>query len=194
MSTGHREELLRQLDEALRKVGAQSVLMTDMVARLVGLNSTDLKCLDLLHLAGPTTAGRLAEHIGLTTGAMTAVIDRLERAGFVRRTRDPRDRRRVHVEALPSAVKRIEPLYRRLAAATGELHGSYHDRQLAIVVDYLRKAYELVAEHVAWLQTQPAVRHRPMRPRRLAAPPSTVTPDKRARRRTRSAAAGLNGA
>ena len=81
MGTVARSELLRQLDEAVRKVSAQSVLMSDAVARLVGLNSTDLECLDLLYLAGPTTAGRLATHTGLTTGAMTAVIDRLERAG-----------------------------------------------------------------------------------------------------------------
>jgi len=142
--------------------------LTETVARLVGLNSTDLKCLDLLNLAGPTTAGRLAAHTGLTTGAMTAVIDRLERAGYVRRARDGHDRRRVLVEALPSGIKRIEPLYRRLATTTAQLHGSYPDRQLTIVVDYLSRAYDLVSEHVAWLQTQPPVRQRPSRRRRPA--------------------------
>ena len=83
-----RADLLKQLEETLRKVGAQSVLLSDTVAKIVGLNSTDLECLDLLEMAGPITAGRLAEHAGLTTGAMTAVIDRLERAGFARRLRD----------------------------------------------------------------------------------------------------------
>ena len=72
-----RSRLLKQLDEALRTLGAQSVLISDLVAARVGLNSTDLECLDLLVLAGPTTAGRLAKHTGLTTGATTAVIDRL---------------------------------------------------------------------------------------------------------------------
>ena len=85
-----RADLLKQLEETLRKVGAQSVLLSDTVARLVGVNSTDLECLDLLEMAGPTTAGRLAEHAGLTTGAMTAVIDRLE----ARRIRAPGARRR----------------------------------------------------------------------------------------------------
>ena len=78
--TTRRTALLRQLDETLRKVGAQSVLLSDTVGRLVGINSTDLECLDLLYLSGPTTAGRLAEHTGLSTGAMTAVIDRLASA------------------------------------------------------------------------------------------------------------------
>ena len=151
-------DLLNRLDETLRKVGAQSVLMSDTVGRLVGLNSTDLECLDLLYLSGATTAGRLAAHTGLTTGATTAVIDRLEQAGFVRRMRDPHDRRRVLVEARPGSIRYIEPLYRRLAATTAQLNASYDDRQLAVVVDYLSRALDLAAEHVTWLQTQPRVR------------------------------------
>jgi len=172
-----RPDLLRQLDEALRKVGAQSVLLSDTVARLVGLNSTDLECLDLLDMAGTTTAGRLAQHAGLTTGAMTAVIDRLERAGFARRLRDPQDRRCVRVEALPRNFRQIGALYHRLAEGTARLHEDYDDRQLAIIVDYLTRALALAADHVAWLQTQPPlaqrapVRRRPVR--RAARRPSS---------------------
>ena len=164
--TSRRAGLLARLDETLRKVSAQSVLMSDAVGHLVGLNSTDLECLDLLYLAGPTTAGRLAEHTGLTTGAITAVIDRLERAGFVRRLRDPRDRRRVLVTASPRSLQRIEPLYRRLAARTAALNAGYDDRQLAVVVDYLSRALDLVAEHLTWLQTQPVRRAASLRQRR----------------------------
>ena len=69
-----RSDLLRTLDETLRNVSAQSVLMSDVVAKLVGVNSTDLECLDLLGLSGATTAGRLATHTGLTTGAMTVCV------------------------------------------------------------------------------------------------------------------------
>jgi DNA-binding MarR family transcriptional regulator len=157
-----RAALLKQLEETLRKVGAQSVLLSDTVAKLVGLNSTDLECLDLLELAGPTTAGRLAEHAGLTTGAITAVIDRLERAGFARRLRDPDDRRCVRVEALPGNFRHVSDLYRRLGESTARLHEHYDDRQLTLVVDYLTKALALAADHVAWLQTQ-----RPLRPRKM---------------------------
>lgn len=150
-----RPELLSHLNEALRKVGAQSVLLSDAVSRLVGLNSTDLECLDLLLLSGATTAGQLASHCGLTTGAMTAVIDRLERAGFARRRRDRTDRRRVLVEALPRVVQEIGPLYRPLARSTDSLHEEYDDRQLALIAEYLSRAFGLAAEHVNWLQTQP---------------------------------------
>jgi DNA-binding MarR family transcriptional regulator len=139
-------------------VSAQSVLLSDTVARLVGLHSTDLECLDLLFLSGPAPAGRLAAHTGLTTGATTAVIDRLERSGYVRRTRDSHDRRLVMVEALPAGLKRIEPLYERLADAMDGLHGDYGDRDLALVVEYLTRAVDLGAIHVAWLQGQRTAR------------------------------------
>jgi DNA-binding MarR family transcriptional regulator len=152
--TAKRTDLLAELQTILRKIGARTVLMSDTVGQLVGLNSTDLKCLDLLALAGPTTAGQLAKHAGLSTGAMTAVIDRLERAGFVRRTRDAEDRRVVLVEALPRSVQRITPLYENLVEATARLNSRYTDRQLAVVLEYLSRALGLVADHVTWLQTQ----------------------------------------
>ena len=170
-----RAELLKILDETLRNVGAQSVLLSDTVSKLVGANSTDLECLDLLGLAGPTTAGRLAAHTGLTTGAMTAVIDRLERAGFARRLRNTEDRRSVLVEALPDRLHQIEALYQPLAAAVARLNEEYGDRQLAVVVDYLSRAVTLAAEHLVWLQTQQ--------------PLTSATPVRRKRRR-RAAASG----
>jgi DNA-binding MarR family transcriptional regulator len=152
------------------------VLLSDTVARIVGINSTDLECLDLLEMAGPTTAGRLAEHAGLTTGAMTAVIDRLERAGFARRIRDAEDRRCVRVEALPRNFRHIAGLYRRLAESTARLHEQYDDRQLTLVVEYLTRALALAADHVAWLQTQRPPVQRKARPRRVrrVPPPSTT--------------------
>jgi DNA-binding MarR family transcriptional regulator len=163
--TPPRDDLLKALDEAVRKVGAQSVLISDLVATRVGLNSTDLECLDLLYLAGGITAGRLAEHTGLTTGATTAVIDRLERAGFVRRRRDPEDRRRVFVEVVPESGDPIVPLYIPLMKAMERLNARYDDEQLAVVVDFLTQAFEVGAEHIAWLQTQPAAADRSRRGR-----------------------------
>lgn len=153
-----RADLLEALDRILRQVSAQSVLISDTVAARVRLNSSDLECLDLLLLAGPTTAGRLAAHTGLTTGAMTAVLDRLERARFVRRRSDPLDRRKVLVEVQPRAIDALRPLYAPLAAAMARLHAAYDDRQLGLIVDYLSRALEVSAEHVKWLGTQPRVR------------------------------------
>lgn len=155
-----RPHLLKAADEAIRKLGAQAVLISDLVASRVGLNSTDLECLDLLHLAGATTAGQLAAHTGLTTGATTAVIDRLERAGFVTRRRDSTDRRVVLVEVLEHAGPQIEPFYRPIAKLMSDLNRRYDDRELETVVAYLTEALEASAKHASWLQTQPAVAHK----------------------------------
>jgi DNA-binding MarR family transcriptional regulator len=165
-----RAELLDALNVLLRKVNAQSVLISDTVAKIVGHHSTDLECLDLLHLAGPMTAGRLAAHTGLTTGAMTAAIDRLEQAGFVRRRRDPSDRRCVRVEALPRAMDRIQRLYEPLAARMAQLNRGYSEQELAVVVEYLSSALEACTDYIGWLQ------NRLPEPKRGAAPRRPRTP------------------
>lgn len=153
-----RSALRQAVDDASRKAGAQSVILSETVARLAGLNPTDLECLDLLNLAGPQTAGQLAAQTGLTTGAMTAVIDRLEQSGFVRRRDDPRDRRRVLVELLPAGPVQIAPLYEPLAMKMERVLNDFSDRELRIVLKFLRNATEATTEHVQWLQEQPAVR------------------------------------
>ena len=90
------------------------------VAECVGLNVTDHKCLDVLVRSGPMTAGQLAQLTGLTTGAVTGVLDRLERAGFVRRQSDPSDRRRVIAQPLiEQAERKIAPLFAGLARDDG---------------------------------------------------------------------------
>ena len=155
-----RERLLVALDEAIRKLGAQAVLVSELVASRVGLNCTDLECLDLLHLAGPTTAGQVSAHSGLTTGATTAVIDRLERAGFVKRRRDPNDRRVVLVEVLDDCLPEVAPLYRSLQEDLTKVNARYTNRDLAVVARYMTEALEALARHVEWLQTQPAVTER----------------------------------
>ena len=151
-----RDHLLIALDEAIRKVGAQAVLISDLVATRVGINSTDLECLDLLQLDGPSTAGQMSARSGLTTGATTAMIDRLERAGYVRRRRDSRDRRVVVVEVLAHCGSHIAPLYQPIQKDLEKLHARYSTGELAVVVRYLTEALEAGARFAAWLQTQPS--------------------------------------
>ena len=95
----------RQLFDALIYEVRRSQNATDRfdqaVADAIGINRTDLRCLDVIQREWPVAAGRLAEQTGLTTGAITTVLDRLERAGYARRVRDPSDRRRVLVEVTP---------------------------------------------------------------------------------------------
>src|SRR5580693_1417405 len=97
-----RDELVAALMRAMRDASGMGVLHSQAVASRLGLSSSDLECLDMIALRGPLTAGDIARATGLTTGAITGVIDRLERAGFAARAHDPADRRKVMVRALPA--------------------------------------------------------------------------------------------
>src|SRR5262245_27946559 len=116
------------------------------VADRLGLNPTDHKCADLLTLMGPLTAGELADLTGLTTGAITGVIDRLEGVGFVRREEDPLDRRRVIVRVLPKCHREAGRLFTSLAAAMAELSARYSDRELAAVLDFMSRSRQALHE------------------------------------------------
>jgi DNA-binding MarR family transcriptional regulator len=147
-----RAELLAALDQAIRKVSAQSVLLSQTIASRAHIGSSDMECLDLLALEGPTTPGRLATQIGLTTGAVTMLIDRLERGGLVRRKPNPADRRSVIVEALPTGAQVLMPMFAPLARGMAKLNERYSASELALVLDYLTRAYEVGLEHLRWLE------------------------------------------
>jgi DNA-binding MarR family transcriptional regulator len=151
-----KQALLHNLEREIRKVSAQSVLFSQAVAERVGINSSDLECLDIIVLRGTVTAGELAAATGLTTGAITGVIDRLERAGFARRERDTEDRRRVLVRPLPEAERRIAPLYEALHRASMALWSRYSEQELALIVDFLASSYPVICDENARLRGQTA--------------------------------------
>ena len=103
--------LIEELEEAMRRSSAQGALFCQALAIAAGISRSDLECINRLHLEGRATAGRLAEVMGLTTGAITGVIDRLENAGYVRRERDEFDRRKVFVAIVPETAEKIGRLY-----------------------------------------------------------------------------------
>src|SRR5918994_2391650 len=95
-----REETIHIIIDRFREMSTETIMFHQAVADELGLNITDHKCLDLIHRFGSMPAGRLAELTGLTTGAVTGIIDRLEKAGYARRANDPNDRRRTIVEPI----------------------------------------------------------------------------------------------
>src|SRR5580658_3859090 len=103
-----RADLVRELVRLLQDVSGQSVLYSHAVAARLGIHSTDLERPGYLG-DGPMTAGALARATGLTTGAITAVVDRLQKAGFAERAKDPADRRKVLVRASPAGRARAAP-------------------------------------------------------------------------------------
>jgi DNA-binding MarR family transcriptional regulator len=105
-------------------------------------------------VTGSLTAGELALKTGLTTGAVTAVIDRLERAGFARREDDPHDRRRVIVSVVSQRLGEIERLFRAFAASFSELAARYKDRELAVILDFMTRCREGLHQSTLELQVQ----------------------------------------
>jgi DNA-binding MarR family transcriptional regulator len=141
------------LSDELRQLSTVTILFHQAVADRLGLNVTDHKCADILLRSGPITAGELAQRTGLTTGAITGVIDRLERAGFVRRAKDPGDRRRVIIEPLPRRIEReIGPLFEPMARAMAELCGRYSTQELAVIRDFTARARQVAYEEARKLR------------------------------------------
>ncbi len=146
---------MANLEREQRRAGAQGVLFGQAVAERLGINQSDMETLDLLRWTGPVTAGRLAELTGLTTGAVTRMIDRLERDDYVRREPDPADRRRVIVNLVPEAVERVAPLYASLQRAMSALYQRYSDAELATLLDHFSRIYAVMLEETARMRRQP---------------------------------------
>ena len=124
-----------------REFSTAIVVFNEAVGRLLGLSAVERKCIDVLRRLGPVTAGTIGEHTGLTTGAVTGLMDRLAKAGYVRRDRDPHDRRKVVVELLPN--ERMDAL---LATAFGpfsedmtKIAAGYSDAERRAIADWVRR-------------------------------------------------------
>jgi DNA-binding MarR family transcriptional regulator len=114
MSTANRVALHASLIRNIRYFIAGTILFNQKVADKIGLHLTDMQCLNLLELLGPTTPGKLAEFMGLSTGGVTVMLDRLEKAGFIKRAANPADRRSILVRINVGKMRKIQPSYAKL--------------------------------------------------------------------------------
>lgn len=153
-----REATLAQLLDEIRRGQRATDLVDEAACRLMGINRTDGRCLDILEQRGQVTAGQLAEEARLTSGAITAVIDRLERMGYARRVPDPGDRRRVLVEPSEKAYQVSGELMGRLGERGFPKAAEYTDEQIELLLDFARFSRELQEEHADWLRARLAER------------------------------------
>jgi DNA-binding MarR family transcriptional regulator len=149
-----RTELLGDLSVALRRAQRSTDQLGQAAQAVLGLNRTDGTCLDILDQHGTITAGELARESQLTTGAVTAVIDRLAKAGYARRAADPRDRRRVIVEITEHARERSWELFAPLAQESGPLLDGFTDDSLRTLIEFLRVTAEMQERHAERLRVQ----------------------------------------
>jgi len=142
--TKTRAALLQELQNAMRKAQAQGTMFAQAVAERAGISNSDMDCMDFLNLEGRMTAGRLAEFTGLTTGAITGVIDRMEKAGFVRRERDESDRRKVFIALVPERMMEIGRLYDPMKRVMQKQSDGYTDAELKLLLRYATESYQSI--------------------------------------------------
>lgn len=152
--TARRAAAIARQGAAMQEFMARAVLFQDAVAWSVGLNGTDLQAVGLLLSSGPATPGELAARTGLTAGgAVTAMIDRLERAGYARRSRDEADRRRVIVTADPDPILAgVGPVYGRVAERWNAYLETLSDEQIEFAAELLTRAAEVNREEIDHLR------------------------------------------
>ena len=135
--------------EAIRGWQTDQDIFDDAVATYGGLNRTDTRVIDLVERAGRMTAGEIATAARLTSGAVTAVIDRLEAAGLARRVRDMVDRRRVLVEITPALTELMQPIFSPLIEEGYRQMAGYDDDDFETIVTFLERTRESLAAHTA---------------------------------------------
>ena len=150
--TVKRNELLARLSLAIRASQNTAEAFDEQVASTLGVNRTDLRCLDILDRDGPLTAGQLAVAMHLSTGAVTTLVDRLERAGYARRVRDTADRRRVLVELEPETRHRTTGFYEPLYLETVRLLEGRSDEEIEQMIEFLERGTAMVEAELEKLE------------------------------------------
>jgi DNA-binding MarR family transcriptional regulator len=140
---------MERLFYEMRRAEAATAAFDNAANEALGVNGTDARCLDIVqNEGGSLTAGRLAELSGLTTAAVTAVIDRLERAGYAKRVRDEYDRRRVNVELTPKLLERAEAIWGPMAELGRAELGKLSMDELRLLEQYFHLQREGNLEHL----------------------------------------------
>lgn len=147
-----KKDLEKQVMMAAAENGISSVLFRNAMGRKLGLNITDAQCLSLLGIKGISSPTELARYTGLTTGSTTAMLDRLEKAKFIRRKPNPNDRRGVLIEINEQSVEVMRQLVAGIQEAHRELIASYSEKELNIILDFLTRFNKNVKEHTKLIE------------------------------------------
>jgi len=147
-----KRDLAMQVIRGGREYSIGAVLFHQAVGQLLGVNVTDMKCLDIMTLRGSASPSELAEHTGLSTGATTAMLDRLERAKLIERRPHPTDRRSTLVVLSKEATRKLPAMFESLAKAMEKLVSGYSEKELKVLADFFAKVGVLWKEEREGLQ------------------------------------------
>lgn len=144
--TKTRVQIVKDLDLRLRNFNTSAVLSATSIAQKVGMGVNEFRCAEFLVRMGPMSAGKLAELTGLTTGAITGIVDRLEKAGWAKRVPDPDDRRRIFIHPIPQDSRTIDGLYDDYMSALMNLLNKYSDTELVLISEFVDEIAKLNQE------------------------------------------------
>jgi len=151
-----KNDLIEKLIREFRTSSNQDDAFDSLAAECLGVSESDLRCLNIVENNGGISAGELAVEAGLTAGAVTGVIDRLEKIGYARRAPDPNDRRRVRVEVTPTFYRAAEPLWGPMAAEwQSMLARRFTIEELERITAFLRATNDLARRHLDRLRNTP---------------------------------------
>jgi DNA-binding MarR family transcriptional regulator len=139
MSSAKKRKLMESMMAEVRRFIAGAILFNLKVAAEVGLNGTDMQCLNLLEIQGSAKPGEVARWASLTTGGVTVVLDRLEKAGYIRREPNPEDRRSTIIRPVLAKYQKFEPHYRAKGEALMKALSSYGENELGVILDFFER-------------------------------------------------------
>lgn len=148
-----KDELVLKVRAGLKEYSKWSIILHQSIADSLNLNITDNKCLDFIYEMGSVTAGQLAEFAGLTTGAITALVDRLEKNGFVKRDKDVSDRRKVVIKPIKSRnTGNVPVLFDSMNKDYEEFLSKYTEQELTFILDFILKSNSVTHEKAKQIQ------------------------------------------
>jgi DNA-binding MarR family transcriptional regulator len=155
MSKEKRRALMAALALEFRKQQNATEAIDEAAVEILGINRTDGRCLDIIQQNGAMTAGQLAGATGLSPGAVTTILDRMESAGYLQRVRGQEDRRKIMVELTPEAARRAWEIWGPIARWSENELGRYTDAELSFVLEFLRRGRSFIEEYATKLRARP---------------------------------------
>ena len=146
MAKAAKKDLVEQVILGARQYGISTVLFRNLVGEHLGVNVTDMECLGLLFFKGVATPSELASYTGLTSGATTAMLDRLEAGGLIERRPNPEDRRGTLIHLLKSGAEKVAPWFASARQAQNALVSSYSENELQIIADFFERSTNMWEE------------------------------------------------
>ena len=140
MTQRTKEDLKQQVIRGTREYGIGSVLFRHLIGEVLGVNATDMECLGVIFFKGVATPTELARYTGLSSGATTAMLDRLEQSGLIARRPNPKDRRSIHIVVVKEATEQVAPWFASLREAQDQIVSSYSEAELELLSDFFTRS------------------------------------------------------